>query len=163
MCNWKERFKNAPDTALCFANELKTARLGALADAEGWMPLVLAFERLGKFLVNARKAALEKSKDDIIQLAKMAAERAKEGAANSIPIETLVKLVKEGRNEEFHGGSAARRFTSHCLELGILLEDGLKTFFDPMKLKYLMTSSPTCAELGLPLYHARRLMLEGSF
>jgi CBS domain-containing protein len=163
MYNWKERFENAPDAAMNFANELKAARLGALADAEGWMPLVLAFERLGKFLVNDRKANLGSAKNEIIELAKLGAARVRAGAIDGIPIETLVKLVKDGRNEEFHGGSAARRFTSHCLELGILLADGLKTFFAPMKLRYLMTPNPTCAELDFPLYHARRLMLEGSF
>ena len=163
MFNWKERFKSSPDAALCFANELRSARLGALADAEGWMPLVLAFERLGKYLVSNRTANLGKARSKITDLAKSGAVRFRVGSNDSIPIEMLVKLVIDGRNEEFHGGSAARRFTSHCLELGILLEDGLKSFLSPMKLKYVMTPNPTCAELDLPLYHARQLMLEGSF
>jgi hypothetical protein len=97
MYNWKERFENAPDAAMNFANELKAARLGALADAEGWMPLVLAFERLGKFLVNDRKANLGSAKNEIIELAKLGAARVRAGAIDGIPIETLVKLVKDGR------------------------------------------------------------------
>jgi hypothetical protein len=163
MVNWSERFSGAPATALCFVNELKIARLGALADAEGWMPLVLAFERLGKFLVNDRKANLGRARNEIISLGRDGLARCQEGIWGNIPVEILVNLVVDGRNEEFHGGSAARRFTSHCLELGILLEDGLKFFLAPMKLKYVMTPNPACAELDLPLYCARRLMLENSF
>jgi len=163
MTKWVERFGELPDAALCFMRELKVARLGALADSEGWMPLVLTFERLGKFLVDDRKANLGKAKNEIIELATLGANRIKVGAGEPIPPSMLVKLAIDGRNEEFHGGSAARRFTNHCLELGLLLEDGLKSFLVSMKIKYVMTPNPTCAELDLPVYHARRLMLEHSF
>jgi CBS domain-containing protein len=163
MAKWQERFGKTLDAALCFLRELRNARLGALADAEGWMPLVLSFERLGKFLVNDRKANLSKAKIEICELAASGAARLKVHSDDAIPIELLVKLVIDGRNEEFHGGSAARRFTNQCLELGLQLEDGLTNFLNPMKLKYVMTPNPTCAELDLPLYHARRIMLENSF
>ena len=57
------------EAVLSFSQELRKARLDALADAEGWRPLVLIFERLAKLLKNDQRATLGQAKDCLIALA----------------------------------------------------------------------------------------------
>ena len=145
-----------------FVQELRKARLDALANAEGWQPLVLVFERLAKWLKNDPTVTLGPSKNCLIALACTGGTAGSVCQFGTTPIAVLVQLVIDGRNEESHGGSAARRFVHHCIELSILLEDALKTKIEP-KLGNVMSPNPTCVETWQPLSYARRLMLENSY
>ena len=133
-----------------------------MANAEGWQPLVLVFERLAKWLKNDPTVTLGPSKNCLIALACTGGTAGSVCQFGTTPIAVLVQLVIDGRNEESHGGSAARRFVHHCIELSILLEDALKTKIEP-KLGNVMSPNPTCVETWQPLSYARRLMLENSY
>ena len=150
------------EAVLSFAQELRQARLDALANAEGWQPLVLVFERLAKWLRADQQMTLDRAKDCLIALACAGETADSDCQLCATPTAVLVRLVIQGRNEEFHGGSAARRFVQHCIELSILLEGALKLKIEA-KLGNVMSPNPTCVESWQPVSYARRLMLENSF
>ena len=145
-----------------FVQELRKARLDALADAEGWRPLVLIFERLAKLLKNDPRTNLNQAKDCLIALASAGEIAGATCQPIATPTEVLVQLVIQGRNEEFHGGAAVRRFVHHCIELSIRLEDALKRE-NQCTLGIIMSPNPTCVQTWQSVYYARRLMLEYSF
>jgi CBS domain-containing protein len=150
------------EAARYFVQELRKARLDALANAEGWRPFVLILERLAKLLKNDQRTTLGQAKDCLVALACAGETTGSTCQPLATPTAVLVQLVVDGRNEEFHGGSAARRFVHHCVELSILLEDALKMKIDA-KLENVMSPNPTCVETWQPVSYARRLMLENSF
>ena len=150
------------EAARYFVRELRQARLDALANAEGWRPLVLVFERLAKLLKNDQNATLGPARDCLVALACTGETAGSACQLCATPAPVLVQFVIDGRNAEFHGGSAARHFVHHCIELSILLEDAMKMKIEPT-LGNVMSPNPTCVETWQPVSYARRLMLENSF
>ncbi|MBC7368169.1 MAG: hypothetical protein H7343_15375 [Undibacterium sp.] len=147
--------------ALHFLRELRNARSVALADAEGWQSLIFAFERLAKYI----------TRDQFVTVGSMAAsdafklvvERAQaDKLSDNDPFWLLLKQVVDGRNSEFHGGAAARRFAKHCVEFSFLLEEGLSNFMNK-NLGSVMSSPVVEIELWRMLADLRRLMLENSY
>lgn len=149
------------NAALHFAQELRNARSKALADAEDWQELVFVFERLAKFMTSCQKTDLgsDEAKEVFLIIARSRQEETPEAIIN---FKLLLQQVVCGRNSEFHGGAAARRFARHCVEFSFLLEDGLKTFMNK-NLGSVMSSPVMHIETWRMLADVRRLMLENSF
>ena len=145
------------EAALFFAREMRDARAKALADAEGWQDLIYVFERLAKFATRSQKTTIGNRDaksifSDIIN----------HGFPRAHQQRLLLDQVIEGRNSEFHGGAAARRFARHCVEFSFLLEDGLKNFMNKT-LGSIMSSPVISVEPWQMQADVRRLMLENSF
>ncbi len=149
------------DQALHFARELRNARSVALADAEGWQSLIFSFERLAKFITRDQWVTIGKPRaSDAFALV---VERAHAGKfMDHDSFRLLLKQVVDGRNSEFHGGAAARRFAKHCVEFSFLLEEGLSNIMNK-DLGSVMSSPVVGIELWRMLADLRRLMLENSY
>ena len=102
-------------SATFFANELRSARLATLADAEAFDKIIHVVERLGYFLTKKNLAnegdygSLDKYKVAITQIAY------KSGLSNQAyltPFSHLYELVREARNDALHQGAFARHLTS---------------------------------------------------
>ena len=147
--------------ALYFSKELRNARSTALADSEGWQTLISVFERLAKFVTRCQRTTI--GTFDAAQVFFQIIGGHQEG---DIPPDGHVKLLLQqvvvGRNSEFHGGAAARRFARHCVEFSFLLEEGLKNAMNK-NLGLIMSSPVISVETWQMLTDVRRLMLENSF
>lgn len=106
--------------ALHFSGKLRDARATALADSEGWQLLISVFERLAKFATSCQRTTIGKPEaaDAFFQI--IGGNREYDLAANS-HVKLLLQQVVDGRNSEFHGGAAARRFARHCVEFSFIL------------------------------------------
>jgi hypothetical protein len=150
-----------PDEALHFARELRNARAIALADAEGWQSLIFAFERLAKFLTRDQLVTI--GEPEASKAFKLVVGRAHAGKlVDHDAFRLLLEQVVAGRNSEFHGGAAARRFAKHCVEFSFLLEEGLSNIMNK-NLGSVMSSPVVGIELWRMLADLRRLMLENSY
>ena len=140
---------------------MRDARAKALANAEGWQDLIYVFERLAKFATHNQKTTVgcPVAKSFFIEIMKRGCSH---GPPRAQQQRLLLQQVIEGRNSEFHGGAAARRFARHCVEFSFLLEDGLKNFMKKT-LESIMSSPIISVEPWQMLADVRRLMLENSF
>ncbi len=154
------------DCALNFRDQLRDARYGALADAEGYQKILFVVERIGSYLLGKQGSlgAYECPLNLFVKCYHPDAGRPT--ADHSIGFETLYKLVREARNDALHQGSAARILTSHSTELSIMMEDALvgkAGSCDDTRIKDYMVRNPVCAYLWQPIGFIRQIMLERSF
>lgn len=149
------------EQALHFARDLRHARVTALADSEGWQSLVFVFERLVKFCAGDQSVTIgdKKAKVEFKRLVVgVCSDQTQEYASFNM----LLEQVIQGRNSEFHGGAAARRFAKHCVEFSLLLEEGLSHFMNK-NLGSVMSSPVVEIKPWQMLVEVRRLMLENSY
>jgi CBS domain-containing protein len=139
-----------------FANQLKSARLAALGDAEAFGGIVHAIERLGSYLAKdkSKYGSLERYKEDLTSLS------AKSGLA--APFERLYDVVKAARNDAFHQGAFARHLTKCAIELGLILEDALTNNSAPVVSDF-MARNPVYAEPWQLIGSIRQQMLLNSY
>ena len=154
------------DCALNFRDQLRDARYGALADAEGYQKILFVLERIGSYLLG-KQGDLGKYECPVRLFVKCHhPDSGYPAADHSIGFDTLYDLVREGRNDALHQGSAARILTSHSIQLSIMLEDALvgrAASCDDTRVKDYMVRNPVCAYLWQPIGFIRQVMLEGSF
>ena len=79
---------------------------------------------------------------------------------------TMLRRVREQRNDYAHEGTAARRLARQAAEVAIRLERALlnaETEDRPMKMRDVMITPVVCAEEWQTLAHVRRVMLLHEF
>jgi hypothetical protein len=154
-----------------FANELRSARLAALADAEDFDEIIHVVERLGYYLTKESRSDkgsygnLRRYTDTIAKIAN------RSGLSNPLdmhqayltPFSHLYELVMEARNDALHQGAFARHLTKHAIELAIILEDALRSIPPDFVVSDFMVRNPECAELWKPLSFIRQQMLANSY
>ena len=109
--------KMTREPAVVFANQLRAARLAALADAEAFDGIIHVVERLGSYLSKERLAdknrpgGLHNYFEDVAKLAAdsgLTVDTATSTGDVLIPFENLHHLVRIGRNDALHQGAFAR-------------------------------------------------------
>jgi CBS domain-containing protein len=152
-------------SAIFFANQLRSARLAALADAEAFDEIIHAVERLGSYLngklrdLGGYRTAVTSS--DVAGVSGLT-DLPDPFRTLFTPFAGLYDLVTQARNDALHQGAFARHLTKHAIELAIVLEDALSTYFDPVVSDF-MVRDPVCAELWQPLGFIRQRMLANSY
>lgn len=145
-----------------FRDQLRDARAAALLDAEGFQPIVAALERLGSALCPICKNLGEYRKELLL-----VAHEAKPASAldddrsTGTPPEVLLSVVKNGRNDAVHQGAHARHLVRHCVELALVIEEGLMADFRCVA--DFMVRDPACAQPWQQVAIARQIMLTSSF
>lgn len=159
------------EPAIEFANQLRSARLMALGDAEAFDGIIHAVERLGSYLSKERlgdrgeHGSLGKYASDLKDLAAhsaMAVETPDRFRTLLTPFGALYDLVTVARNDALHQGAFARHLTKHAIEIAIILEDALSSHMDPVVVDF-MVRNPVCAELWQPVGFVRQQMLANSY
>ena len=151
-------------SAIFFANQLRTARLAALADAEAFDEIIYAVERLGSYLTG-KQQALGRYRAALELLARessLAEDTPKKFRASLTPFSELFESVRIARNDALHQGAFARHLAKHTIELAIVLEEALRQYLESYVTDF-MTRNPVCAELWQPVSFIRQQMLANSF
>jgi len=152
-------------SAIFFVGQLRSARLAALADAEAFDEIIHVVERLGSYLggklsdLGVYRKVL--TSPDLAGRSGLA-EPPSHLRALLTPFARLYDLVKEARNDALHQGASARHLTKHAIELTIVLEDALSTYFEPMVADF-MVRNPDRAEFWQPIGFIRQQMLANSY
>jgi hypothetical protein len=102
-------------SASFFANELRSARLATLADAEAFDKIIHVVERLGYYLTKEHLGdkgdygSLDKYKDTITQIADKSglSKPPNKHQPYLTPFSRLYELVREARNDALHQGAFA--------------------------------------------------------
>ncbi len=159
------------EPAITFVNQLRSARLAALGDAEAFDGVIHVIERLGSYLSEERLIRERKigSLFNYFQELKTLALRS--GPTEETPhqfrtvltpFDLLFCLVRMARNDALHQGAFARHLTKHSIELSIILEDALSTHMNPLVTDF-MIRNPVCAEMWQPVGFIRQQMLANSY
>lgn len=152
-------------SAIFFANQLRSARLAALADAEAFDEIIHVVERLGSFL-NGKLRDLGGYREAVTgpDIAGASGLTGLPDTFRSLftPFGELYDLVTQARNDALHQGAFARHLTKHAIELAVVLEDALSTYFEPVVSDF-MVRDPVCAELWQPVGFIRQRMLANSY
>jgi len=148
---------------LHFRDALRESRAVALADAEGFDPLLFAIERLGRY-VYGENANLGAYQGGLEQLA------AASPLAETIPLVhpdwharfgSLLRQLRQARNSALHEGAFARHLTSHAVAVALTLEDALMNGSN--QIRDFMVRTPVCALKWQPISFIRQTMLTTSF
>jgi hypothetical protein len=152
-------------SAIFFVGQLRSARLAALADAEAFDEIIHVVERLGSCvegrLIDLGGYRRVLTGPDIAGRSWLA-EPPDHLRSLLTPFARLYDLVKEARNDALHQGASARHLTKHAIELAIILEDALSTYFEPMVADF-MVRNPDRAEFWQPIGFIRQQMLANSY
>lgn len=144
-----------------FLDALRAARKAALDDAEGYQPIAVALELLGRTL-KPKAFSLGGFRSALLPIAK---NGTRDHLATCIPgvskLEGLYDSVQNGRNDAAHQGSHARHLVRHCVELALAIEEGLMVDFNCVA--DFMVREPACAQLWQPVAYARQQMLANSY
>lgn len=152
--------QNLDDRARRFhRDELRDARAAALNDAEGFLPVVRALERLGRYL-NPGANGLGQLSTVLHTIAKASPYYDVSGSYH-IKFDVLLELVRTGRNDALHEGAFARHLTRHTVELALRIEEGLMARM--RRIADYMVRSPVIAEPWQLIGFARQQMLLNSF
>jgi CBS domain-containing protein len=151
------------ESAVFFLDQLRSARLAALADSEAFDEIVHVVERLGSYLCG-KIADLGKYRVALSSLAQGSwlADPRVEFRALLTPFSELYELVRIARNDALHQGASARHLTKHAVELAIILEEALGTGMNPTVGDF-MVRNPVCAQLWQPIGFIRQQMLASSY
>ena len=151
-------------TAIYFADQLRTARLAALAHAEAFDEIIHAVERLGSY-IEGKQLSLGKYREALMCLAEKSALAEKipnQFRELFTPFSELQESVRIARNDALHQGAFARHLTTHAINLAIVLEDALSHCMEPIVADF-MVRNPVCAELWQPVGFIRQQMLANSY
>lgn len=158
-------------TALHFLEQVRSAREAVLRDAEQFVEVVHAVERLGTYLdqVDGETGSLGLYRygfriAKIVEYSPLASENPPWQRAFC----SIYESVREARNDAIHQGAFARHLATNSLKLAIVLEDALRAVAiaegSPMDtIDVYMVKNPICAHLWQPISYIRLAMLENSF
>lgn len=142
--------------ALTFADQLRSAREAAIKDAEAFLEVIHAVERLGGY--RAKKSVGMRCYQKPLE----ALFKWPEDDPASESFRRLYSTVTEERNDALHQGAFARHLTLHTIELALRLEEVLRNTLHPIVENY-MVRNPICAEPWQPIRMIRQQMLANSF
>ncbi|WP_458765909.1 hypothetical protein [Cupriavidus basilensis] len=156
---WEER--------LHYRDGLRTARYGALADAEGFSEICFVLEAIGLRL-NGSEANMGKYFDSVRQLSSDSVVLTE--MPNCYPslfsrFDALYRALMAARNDAMHSGVYARHATAAAIELCIGLEEALmqEQQVARKKVKDFMVRGAVTVHPWQPVAYARQLMLMHSF
>jgi CBS domain-containing protein len=151
------------NSAVFFANQLRSARLAALADAESFDEIIHAIERLGSYL-DGTLSSLGGYAPILKKIAKKSelSELPDEFRNLFTPFGDLYDWITNARNDALHQGAFARHLTEKTIILAIILEDAVRGTMKH-KVSDLMVTNPTLAELWQPVGFIRQQMLANSY
>lgn len=135
-----------------FAQEFRFARSKVVTDSEAFSEIVFVIERIGRYLT-PKVDNLGKFKNSI---------RALIDPDSISDFDRLYELVRNGRNDAFHTGAAARKLGQQAIKLALIVEAALFRGMC-MKICDVMSSSPLCARPWQLLGEIRRNMLANQF
>jgi len=144
---------------LAFRDTLRDARSEVLADAEGFMVVVAAIERVGKWVTPSGNSFSRYERG--LQLL---VERA--GVHDTAAFAGDLCVLRESRNDTAHGGAAARHATDEALRVGMVLEEALTVLnvqWKDVTAEHVMTRNPFVAEPWQLVADVRRVMLTRGF
>ena len=159
------------ESARTFADQFRSARQNALADAESFDQIIHVIERLGSYLTKeelgdkGETGSLGKYRCKLNEFVKshgVSVDVRSEFKNQLTPFDTLYDLVKDARNDALHQGAFARHLTKHAIELAIILEDVLSADLDPNVTDF-MVRNPVCGEPWQPIAFLRQQMLANSY
>lgn len=145
------------EAAVVFRDRLRAARATALADAEGYVDLLIAIEEIGRFVTN--RAGAHGMGHYSTALAALAREAS--GSTSGFP--SLLNALREARNDAAHLGAAARRTTTQATDVAVILEDALANQGKLKLVEHYMVENPVCAEPWQTLSMVRKTMLRWQF
>jgi len=159
------------EAAIFFTDQLRLARLAALADAEAFDEIIHVLEKLGSYLTREAQRDVG-SPSNLGQYEYVLVELASHsGMADDIPgkfrsiltpFKTLFQSVRVARNDAMHQGAFARHLARHAVQLGIILEDALASHLNHVVSDF-MIRNVVYAEPWQPIGFIRQQMLENSF
>ena len=157
-----------PEAARDFRLQLQQARENALKDAEAWDGIIHVVERLGSFLLGSvgDLGKYQFSLENVAQHSPLATDIPAQWRNVHTPFDLLYSIVTDARNDALHIGATARHLTTHAIELGLILEDALRSYEMDNKNKHVsdyMVRDPVCAHLWQPVSFIRQQMLTNSF
>ncbi len=112
------KLKEYPKARRDLRDALRDARHAVLADSEGFMVVVSAIERLGKWL-HPGGNSLSRYEQALIRLVRQT------GVADIDDFRRELCVLRESRNDQAHGGVAARHATQEALRVSCTLEEAL--------------------------------------
>jgi predicted transcriptional regulator len=151
------------EARLGFREQFRQARAQASADAEGFLEVLYALERLGTAL-HTKVEGLGAYKDPIreeAEISPLAFTLPASYRSLHMPFDVLYSIVQDARNDALHQGAYVRHITSRAIELSLVLEDAL-SIRDGLIADY-MVRGVVSAELWQPLSYLRQIMLSNSF
>jgi len=157
----KTRRSLEPGEARHWLTHLRGARAKALADAEGFDAILFTLEGLGQFLCGEACKGLGDYEPALRWLACRPSADPLAIACVNGRFTTLFSMVRRVRNDAMHQGAIARNATTLCVELSLMLEDGLLA--EASTLGDYMITSPIEAKMFESIGAIRRTMLMNSF
>lgn len=146
-----------PDESRYWLAQLREARAKALADAEGFDAILFTLEGFGQVLCGEPGRGL----GDYGPALKTLTIGKESHNAEDRRFETLFSMVRRVRNDAMHQGAIARNATALCVELALMLEDGLLA--EATTVGDYMITAPVEAKLFESLGAIRRTLLTHSF
>lgn len=141
--------------------KLREARAIALADAEGFDAVLFAMEALGQFVCGESGRGLA-DYEPAFRWLMYQSEATKSGdCCENLRFEAVFPMVRRIRNDAMHQGAIARNATVLCVELALMLEEGLLA--NATTVGDYMITAPVEAKLFESLGEIRRTMLMHSF
>ena len=145
-----------------FVHDLREAIAASLADAEGYMPLIRSFERIGRHIRYLKTGppighlTLARLRDDLaLIVAQSSADRER--------LRALFDLILDARNHAVHQGGAARQLRSWGVTYALALQEGLLANLDEVRAEDVMVTNVIVAESWHLLRDVRSAMLANSF
>lgn len=142
--------------AVGFRRDLRTGRLTALGDSEGYFELVIAIEALGRYLtIEPKSHNLAAYSPALVALA----ERVRDSAS----FRPMLDAFRHARNDAAHIGAAARRITHQATDVALVLEEALAHEGALQLVEHFMVEHVICAESWQTVSMVRQTLLRMQF
>lgn len=138
-----------------FRDDLRAARHRVQADAEGFLVVVHAIERLGR-AIHAGGPSLAGYEGHLVKLVARARG----------PVEGLSQrlfLLRQSRNDHAHQGFHARNAAREAVSIALILEDALSSDWNLVKVEHVMVRDPVTTRPGDKLADVRQRLLENAY
>jgi CBS domain-containing protein len=143
-------------------HDLRQAIAAGLADAEGYMPLIRCFERIGRHV----RYVTAGPPDDHLTLADVQGDLGRIVAHSSAEyrrMKALFELIVDARNHAVHQGGVARQLRAWGVTYALALQEGLMANLKEVRAEDLMVTGVVVAEPWYLLRDVRTAMLANSF
>ena len=143
-----------------YLNELRSARIAALADAEGFMTVIHTLELMGQKLTGSI-GDLGKYKKKLNCVAGLSSLSRKADPTYHVKFSTLYDELQRARNDAVHQGAYARILTDHAVDITIILEDALMS--KSSEVSQFMVRDVVEAKPWHPISYVRQQILKHGF
>jgi CBS domain-containing protein len=151
------RYDKLPQAQRAFLyDQIRSARMLILRDAEAFHGAATVLEHLGQALSGTIKTGLGRYESELLTL--IGSHRGPPGQQDAA---RLFKVVRDARNMAVHDGAWARHLGSRLVDLFILIEDAMTPHLTLVS--DLMVRNPSVIEPWQTVAEARRTMLANSF